>query len=476
MSSNSDMPLFHALRKYADSKFLPFHMPGHMGGSIFPPEFAKSLIDIDFTELPGLDNLYNPCGIIEQAQKQAAKVFGADSTFFLVNGSTAGIHAMIAGTLKSGDKLLVPRNCHRSVAAAMALCDIQPIYIKNDYSREHALLLPISEEQVVQAFKCNPDASGILLVNPDYYGICGQLTEIGKITRKLGKLLLVDEAHGAHFPFHEKLPISAAYAQADAWVQSAHKTLPSLTQTGFLHIKGNRVNPDRVLKMLSFFQTSSPSYILMASLDWSRFFMEVNGNKRLGELIDTIQKITASLKARWGVKTIADYSLTENISAIDPTKLCLDVSSRFTSGYEALEKLREQRIEPEMADFHRLVFICTIAHDSRSLKLLYEKLNLILKISDLNNRLPEFPDMYNTLPIQIMSPRQAFNSIMENIPLQNSEGRVCGNAIGAYPPGTPRFCPGEMIDAEGIEELTTIKSFGGNLFGLSGDGLVSVVK
>jgi arginine/lysine/ornithine decarboxylase len=476
MTINSDMPLFDALRKYTDMKFLPFHMPGHMGGSVFPADFGKLMIDFDHTELPDLDNLYSPCGAIERAQKKAAIAFGADRTFFLVNGSTAGIHAMIAGSLKMGDKLIIPRNCHRSVIAAMALWDIQPIYIRNEYSEEHALVLPITPEQVLQAFKCNPDASGILLVNPDYYGVCGYLAEIGKIAHDCGKLLLVDEAHGAHLTFHKDLPTSAAYADADIWVQSAHKTLPALTQTALLHIKGNRVDPDRVLRMLSLFQSSSPSYMLMASLDWARWFMEAYGYKRLDEVINSIKTVTLELKKRWGIKTICDYELKRHICATDPTRLCLDLSSRSISGYEALIKLRDQKVEPEMADFHRLVFISTVAHDANAFKILLDKLDLMLEFSDVSKPLPDFPVLYGSLPVQIMSPRQTFNSIIENIPLKLCEDRVCGQAIGAYPPGIPRFNPGELFDREGLEELLAIKSLGGNLFGLIGDGLVSVVK
>lgn len=476
MTINSDMPLFDALRKYTDMKFLPFHMPGHMGGSVFPADFGKMMIDFDLTELPDLDNLYSPCGIIDQAQKKAAMAFGADHTFFLVNGSTAGIHAMIAGSLKAGDKLIIPRNCHRSIVSALALFDIQPIYIRNEYSKEHALVLPITPEQVLRAFKCNPDASGILLINPDYYGVCGYLAEICKIAHDFGKLLLVDEAHGAHLVFHKDLPASAAHAYADIWVQSAHKTLPAFTQAAFLHIKGKRVDPNRVLKMLSLFQTSSPSYMLMASLDWARCFMESYGYTRIDEVIDSIQSVTLELKKRRGIKTIEDYNLKEHICTIDPTRLCLDLSPRSISGYEALKKLREQKVEPEMADFRRLVFICTVAHDTNALRLLHKKIDLVLEFSEAGKPLSDFPVMYADLPVQIMSPRQAFNSIIENIPLMLSEGRVCAQAFGAYPPGIPRFCPGEVIDREGLEELITIKSHGGNLFGLSGDELVSVVK
>jgi len=476
MLSNQDMPLFDVLKKYVGLEFLPFHMPGHMGGRVFPADFGKLMINIDLTELPDLDNLYNPCGAIERAQNKAAIAFGADHTFFLVNGSTAGIHAMIAGALKAGDKLIIPRNCHRSVVAAMALWDIKPVYIKNEYSKEHALVLPITPEQVLQAFELHPDASGVLLVNPDYYGICGNISEISKIVKKLGKIILVDEAHGAHLPFHKVLPASAACADADVWVQSAHKTLPAFTQAGYLHVKGNRVDKSRVLKMLSLLQTSSPSYMLMASLDWARSFMETYGYKRLDEIITSIQSVAAKLRNRWGIKSISDYGLKEHIFAIDPTRFCIDLNCRNITGYDALKKLREQKIEPELADFHRLVFICTVAHDAGALKLLYEKIDHMIEISGSNQPLPDLPAMCGSLPVQIISPRQAFDSIIENVPIAQSAGRVCGQAIGAYPPGIPRFNPGELIDREGIEELLAIKSLGGNLFGLSDDGLVSVVK
>ena len=476
MSLNQDMPLFDALKKYVGLEFLPFHMPGHMGGRMFPADFGKLMINIDLTELPELDNLYNPCGAIERAQNKAACAFGADHTFFLVNGSTVGIHAMIAGTLKAGDKLIIPRNCHRSVVAAMALWDIKPVYIKNEYSKEHALLLPITPEQVLRAFEVHPDASGVLLVNPDYYGICGNISEISKIAKKLGKIILVDEAHGAHLPFHKDFPISAAFADADVWVQSAHKTLPAFTQAGFLHIKGNRVDKSRVLKMLSLVQTSSPSYMLMASLDWARSFMETYGDKRLDEIINSIKSVAVGLRSRWGIKTIGDYGLKEQIYAIDPTRFCIDLNCRNITGYEALKKLRKQKVEPEMADYHRLVFICTVAHDANALKLLHEKIDHMIEISGSNQPLPDFPAMCGSLPVQIISPRQAFDSIIENVPITQSVGRVCGLAIGAYPPGIPRFNPGELIDREGFEELLGVKRLGGHLFGLSDDGLVSVVK
>lgn len=476
MKRKSEMPLYNALKEHREKKLLSFHMPGHIGGNIYPHDFKEMMLDFDLTELPELDNLYNPTGIIDQAQKKASIAFGSDKTFFLVNGATSGILAMIAGTLKAGDKLIVPRNCHRSVAAAMALCDINPVYIKNEYSQEHALMLPISPEQVLNAFECNPDAKGILVVNPDYYGICGDLKEIGKITHRLGKLFLVDEAHGAHLVFHKDLPASAASADADVWVQSAHKTLPSFTQAGFLHMKGNKVDSERILSMLTLFQTSSPSYMLMASLDWARNFMEERGCNCLEEIIGSVRKLVYTLRADRGIKTIGDYGLDKHIFAVDPTRLCLDMRWSNMTGFLAHDRLRKLKVEPEMADFYRLVFICTVAHTSDMFDLLLKKLKLLLEPIIENTPVQCFPSMYSNLPKQIHTPRQAVNSIIESVPLILSEGRICAQSIGAYPPGIPRFCPGELIDREGIEELTTVKSLGGDLFGLRDNLCVNVVK
>jgi len=476
MTMDSDLPLYNGLKNYANLKFSQFHMPGHISGSVFPYNYGKLMCDIDLTELPETDNLYNPVGIIEQAQKMASRAFGADHTFFLVNGSTSGIHAMILGVLRAGDKLIVPRNCHKSVISAMALKDIHPIFIRNEYSCEHDLVLPITPKQVAEAFAVHPDARGVLIVNPDYYGICGDISEIGRVAHDLGKLFLVDEAHGAHFVFHPKLPTSAAAAGADIWVQSAHKTLPAFTQAGYLHIKGNKVDPECILRVLSLLQTSSPSYILMSSLDWARWFMENHGEKRLSQIIYSIQNLIVDLKNKWNIKTMGDYELKEHIYALDPTRLCLDISDMSTNGYEALEKIRMQKVQPEMADFRRLVFICTVAHDSCAIKLLHKKLDIMFENLNRSQVVLNPSSKYGSLPAQIMSPNQAFNSIIESVQLSDSANRVCAQAIGAYPPGIPRFCPGELIDIEGIEELFAIKNCGGNLFGVSVNGMVSVVK
>jgi len=471
-----DLPIVDALKSYLRQEILPFHMPGHIGGRGFDPDFANNILQMDLTELPGLDDLHAPCGIIKRAQELASVAFGSDNTFFLVNGSTAGIHAMIAGTLNPKDKLIIPRNCHRSVAASLALFDITPIYIQNEYDFKSNLVLPISPSQVESALERHPDAKGVLVINPDYYGLCGHIEVIEKLVHSRDKLLLVDEAHGAHFNFHSKLPVSASKAGADVWVQSAHKTLPALTQSGYLHIKGKRVCKDRIFRMLSLIQTSSPSYMIMASLDSARGFMKEYGEVKLSDLIKSLKSITSYIKNRWGEEVVPAYRNSANIAATDPTRLVIDISRTGLTGHSVFELFRDNKIEPEMADFLRVVFICSVTHNEDMFDFLQEKIDLIFKLPKRKQvSLPAF--RYSAeLPQQIISPKEAMNSIIENVPLKECTGRVCAQAVGAYPPGIPLFYPGELIDEQGIENLLAIKESGGLIFGMDSDLRMSVVK
>jgi len=473
---NQLRPLYDALLEYKVKNYSSFHMPGHMGKSLFAESFNQNSTAFDLTELPELDNLYEADSVIDEAQRLTAKAFGADRSFFLVNGSTVGILTMIGSTLKSRDKLILPRNCHKSVISAITLMDINPVYINNEYSREHSFVLPITATQVKKAFEENPEAKAILILNPDYYGACGDLQEIEKIVHRLGKLLLVDEAHGAHFPFHSALPPSAGKVDADMWIQSAHKTLPAFTQSAYLHIRTKNVNPENVLKMLSFFQTSSPSYLLMASLDWARSFMVEKGNIRLQNLMNSIEIETDRIKRNWEVDTISDYGKRNFISFLDSTRVVIDFSRMNINAYEALSQIRKFKIEPEMADFDRLVFIVSVMHEPQDVENLFNGVNLLLRSNSFNKSSKVSIVLRRSLPKQIISPKQAFDSIIENIPLTSSSGRICAQTIGAYPPGISLINPGELIDREGLEELICIKNCGGKLFGMTPNGNVNVVK
>lgn len=476
----NEAPLVKTLVEYTNEGILRFHMPGHKGGKAFPEAFLYNPAALDVTEIPGMDNLYCPTGVIAQAQMLAAKTFGARHTFFMVNGSTVGIQAMIMAACRPGDKLIIPRNSHRSVWSAMVLADVKPVYVQPRYDRVNSMATQVSVQDIQRALDDNPDVVGVLVVHPNYYGMCSHLKQIERVVHDRGKLLLVDEAHGAHFVFHPDLPPSAGELGADIWVQSAHKTLPALTQGAYLHVKGPRIDERRVAQIIAMLQTSSPSYLIMASLDWARALMEAEGRKLIDNLIEAVHHAKEQLRSHLGLLTLDDYDRSEEVEALDPTRLVLDVRPLGITGYQAEKLLRRAGVQVEMSDIHRLVLICSVADDRAIFDALVERL---AKVAD---ELPEHRlgpcveynemSISQEIPQQMMSPREAFYSIIENIPLRESVGRICAGVIGAYPPGVPRFCPGELIDKEGIDELLYIQRQGGSLFGLVEGHLVPVVS
>ncbi|MFO7154283.1 MAG: aminotransferase class I/II-fold pyridoxal phosphate-dependent enzyme [Caldicoprobacter oshimai] len=478
----NNAPLVKALIEYAKQGTVRFHMPGHKGGKAFPRAFLDNLAAMDVTEIPGMDNLYCPVGVIAQAQMLAAKAFGAHHTFFMVNGSTAGIQAMVMAACKPGDKLIVPRNSHRSVWSAMILADVKPVYIQPRYDQENSMATQILVQDVERALDENPDAVGVLVVHPNYYGMCSHLEQIEKVVHDREKLLLVDEAHGAHFIFHPDLPPSAGQLGADMWVQSAHKTLPALTQGAYFHVRGPRVDANRAAQVIAMLQTSSPSYLIMASLDWARALMEAEGKALIERLMHEIHKVKTRLRGHIGLLTIDDYDKGEEVAALDPTRLVLDVRPLGITGYQAERLLREAGVQVEMSDIYRLVLICSVADNRTAFNVLIEALTSLAKKLPAHRFGPSAAYKYNKMsisgeiPQQMLSPREAFYSIIENVPIEKSVGRICAGVIGAYPPGIPRFCPGELIDKAGIDELLDIQRYGGTLFGLVEDALVPVVS
>jgi len=468
------IPLVENLLDYINEQTVRFHMPGHKGGKGFSSEFLDNIAGMDITEIPGSDNLHHPTGAIAEAQKLAAEAFRADHSYFLVNGSTCGIYAMIMSACPPGSKLIVPRNCHKSVWNALILGDIRPIYLQPGYDSSRQLITQISPEEVEKALDKHPDAVGLILVHPNYYGMCSHIEEIARILHDMGKVLLVDEAHGAHFSFHPDLPISAGEAGADLWVQSAHKTLPAFTQSAYLHGREGRIDFSRVEEMLRIVQSTSPSYMLMASLDWARNIMASHGKELLTRLIDIIGETRNKLRDM-GIQPL-DQIAWKEVDALDPTRLVLDLRNIGITGYKGEELLRNEGIQVEMSDWFHVVLICTVADGRDEMNKLVEACKKVIK-QTISLQIPSISlSISREIPKQILSPREAFYSIIEKIPLEESVGRICADTIGVYPPGIPRFCPGELIDREGLEELICARKSGGTLFGVTGQGMINVVK
>lgn len=468
-----DTPLVQAIKDYISEELAPFHMPGHKGGRGFSSSFLSDLVKMDVTEVPGLDNLQAPTNVIKDAQRLAAEAFQSDACFFLVNGSTSGLHIMIMTAVKPGDSIIIPRNCHKSVWDALVISGAMPIYIQPEYDNERCLITQVAISEVKRVVEENPNAVGMLLTNPNYYGMCPDMKAIRSILTEHNMMMLVDEAHGAHFIFHNGLPPSSAECGADIWVQSAHKTLPAFTQSSYLHVKHGIVDFGRLTQLHRMLQSTSPSYLLMASLDWARGYMVEQGKNALDKLLDNLSWTRKELKAI-GIDTMEDYKRPE-VYMTDATRLVLDLSNLGLTGYEGEKILRGVGIQVEMSDLHRVVLICTVADRKPDFEKLVKACHYLRGIRSKCGKKTYTLSISREIPKQMLSPKEAFDRKREYIPIKGARGRICSGLIGAYPPGIPRFCPGELLDNSGIEELLEIKAWGGQLFGLSEDELIPVV-
>ncbi|HOQ02130.1 MAG TPA: aminotransferase class V-fold PLP-dependent enzyme [Acetivibrio clariflavus] len=467
-------PIYNALRKYAKSSPIPFHMPGHKIGKGIPYRLLKDLHQLDMTEIPGLDNLHFPDGVIKEAQDLAAKAFGADDTSFLVNGSTCGIHAAILGVCKPGDRLIVSRDCHKSVIGAMMLASVTPIYIAPKYDSLFgvpSLMLPSTVEE---AIRNNPDAVGVVLTRPNYYGLCSDIRAISDVVRSYNKILIVDEAHGAHLRFSSKLPCCALDADADVCIQSAHKTLPALTQGAYIHIKGNRVDVDKVKFVLRLIQTSSPSYIIMAFLDIARAIMEDCGAELLDKLLKNIDCFEKMVCENTGYKILSVQPFLSGHA--DKTRIVVNVRNTGKTGFFIDKILRNQfNIQVEMADMYNIVCISTIADGMKEFESLNYALKEIEKQFGNSMKSPDINVKELNIPLQAVSLDKIMQCSFKKQKLVESVGKVSRGIITPYPPGVPIVCPGEVITEEAVQYITSVIQAGGTVNGVTDDGEIEIL-
>jgi lysine decarboxylase len=471
-----DTPLFDALINYSRQQKVPFHMPGHKQGQGIPDQFKKHIFDIDLTELPETDNLHAPEGPVQKAQELAATAFGAKYSFFLVNGSTCGIQAMVATVCNPGDMLLVDRNCHSSVIYSLILCGVIPRYIYPDYITELGLVGGMDPRKVDEAFIQYPEAKGILITCPTYYGVCSDLEIIAQIAHRYGKILLVDEAHGAHFCFHERLPQGALQAGADICVQSVHKTLPALTQSSLLHVNSDRIELNRLKNCLKLFQSSSPSFVLMAYLDVARGIMQNSGQALLSNLIDWVDRLRCQINRNnklycLGKELIGKY----HIKDIDLTRIVINTGKLGLTGYRAAMELNiRYNIQVEMADLSNVVCITSVADSEKQLKYLGKAINGIAPTAVEKDIKTIFAAP--CISRYAMAPTKAFYTESESVHIEKSEGRVCCDTITSFPPGIPILCPGEVISGDIVKYMLNIKACGGKVIGLTDELYIRVVK
>lgn len=474
-SLKSVAPIVEALIKYKEKASISFHVPGHKDG-VGSSELARKLLGeqvfkIDATEIPGLDNLNHPTGPIRDAEVLTSKLYGTRDSIFLVNGSTSGVHAMILATCSPGEKIIISRNSHRSVIAGIILAGAEPIYVQPEFHSDFGVPLGIPPCRMRGVLDEHPDAGAILLPNPNYYGVTSDLKAISDIVHRRGRLLLIDEACGGHFVFSDVFPPSAIEIGADMCVQSMHKMGSSLTQSSILHVISNRIDVERLRTVLAMLQTSSPSYVLMASLDAARFQLQTERDMLMGKIIGLCEGLRTRLEDVPGL-TCMDEHVSGRICNyhVDITKVLISLRMLGITGYELGRTLREEcGIEVELEDLYNVLVSITFGNSERDIETLVSSLMQIATRSNVSDKTVGglgFPE----IPKKVMLPRDAMWSKWRHVPLCESAGEVCADIVSPYPPGVPVICPGEVVSDDIVEYLRELITQGAEIQGIRCEG------
>jgi arginine/lysine/ornithine decarboxylase len=486
MLNQNQTPLIDALKACTTRSHAPFYTPGHKRGAGISPLLTdligKDVFRADLTELAELDNLFTPQSVILAAQELAAEAFGAEKTWFLVNGSTCGIEAAILATCRTGDKILLPRNVHSSVISGLILSGAIPIFINPVYNSDLDIAYSITPEALKAALVQHPDTKAVLIVYPTYNGICGNLPAFVHLTHQYNIPLIVDEAHGAHFHFHSQLPISALTAGADLTVQSIHKTLGAMTQASMLHFQGKRIDIDRVNKALQLVQSTSPSFILLASLDAARQQMAIHGEKLMSQTLELAEEARIKINQIPGFSTpLINSKKSPGFMDLDQTRLTVNVSKIKFTGFASEEILDKKfHVTPEFSSWQNLTFIISLGNTKTDIQKLIQGFNNLTHVIPLTSECQPCNNINDAMIASIISisPREAFFANSEVIPIAETQERICAEIICPYPPGIPVLMPGEIITKSALEYLQEIQNMGGFISGCADETLqtVKVVK
>lgn len=459
MNPQEHTPLFTGLRQHAEQNPVQFHIPGHKKGQGMDHEFrqfiGENALSIDLINIGPLDDLHAPHGIIKEAQELAAKAFGAEHTFFSVQGTSGAIMTMVISVCQPGDKIIVPRNVHKSVLSAIIFAGAIPIFIHPEMDTMYGISHGITTSAVRRALVEHPDAKAILVINPTYFGIVANLREIVEVAHQYRVPVLVDEAHGAHIHFHPDLPESAMQAGADMSATSLHKLGGSLTQSSVLNIQGDFVSPSRVQAVISMLTTTSTSYLLLASLDTARRQLALHGYDMLSRTIALAKEAREEIKKIPGLYCLGEEILGgEATFALDPTKLTIQVTELGLSGHQVETWLRENyHIEVELSDLYNILCIITPGDRKEDVQLLIQALQHLSREHYSNTSIEKVAIHLPEIPVLAMLPRIAFYSDVEQVRLQEAVGRTIAEFIMVYPPGIPILMPGEIITEENIRYI-----------------------
>ncbi len=460
-------PLYEAMKEHRANRVVPFDVPGHKGGrgnKKLTDFLGEACLKNDVNSMKPLDNLCHPVSVIKEAQAVAADAFGAENSIFIVNGATGAVQAMVMSVCKSGDKIILPRNVHRSAINALVVCGAVPVYVDPGVNNDLGIPLGMTVSAVEQAILANPDAKAVLVNNPTYYGICSDLKSITELAHRHGMKVLCDEAHGTHFYFGEGLPPSGMSCGADMAAVSVHKTGGSLTQSALL-LLGKGVDPDYVRQIINLTQTTSASYLLMASLDLARQNLALNGKEFYAKTVEFADYARKEINAIGGYyafgKELCDGGA---FFAFDSTKLSVHTRAMGLAGIEVYDILRDEYgIQIEFGDIGNILAIITGGDRALEIERL---LGALSEIKRLYGKSPVgLYDHEYINPIVEMSPQQAFYAEQETLPTEQTAGRICSEFVMCYPPGIPILAPGERITDDILRYIAFAKEKGCSLTG-----------
>lgn len=464
----SRAPIYEALENFRKMRVVPFDVPGHKRGRGNPELVAllgEKCVGMDVNSMKPLDNLCHPISVIREAEELTAEAFGAAHAFLMVGGTTSAVQAMILSVAKRGDKIILPRNVHRSVMGAMVLCGAVPVYVNPECDSRLGIPLGMKVSEVEKAIKANPDAKAILVNNPTYYGICSDLRSIVKLAHQHGMLCLADEAHGTHLYFGENLPISAMAAGADMAAVSMHKSGGSLTQSSVL-LTGPAMNEGYVRQIINLTQTTSGSYLLLSSLDISRRNLALRGKEAFAGVVEMAEYARREINNIGGYYAYSRELINgDSIYDFDVTKLAVNTLDIGLAGIEVYDLLRDEYdIQIEFGDLGNLLAYLSIGDRQRDIE------RLVGALSEVRRRFGK-KDKANLMkqeyidPQVAVSPQDAFYAEKESLPLRETEGRVCSEFVMCYPPGIPILAPGERITGPILDYIEYAKEKGCSMTG-----------
>jgi lysine decarboxylase len=472
-------PIKDFLTNHARKKAVSFHMPGHKGQAIYRKfgydDFLDNIMDCDITEITGADNLFQAEGILKESQELYSRLYDSKKSYLLINGTSGGIIAAILASVPKGKKLIMARNSHKSIFNALTLADIQPVYAYPEMVEKHGISGAISSEEIEALLKENPDAEAVILPSPNYYGICSDIESIAKIVHKYNKILIVDQAHGAHLKMFSRFgvagfPKSAEESGADIVINSIHKTLASFTQSAILNLNSDRVSKDILEDKLQSIESTSPSYLLMASLDINGGIIMDHGSQLMEEWAENLNLFYEEAANIKGLEYI------DKIPGFDWTKLNFGFGSLGISGDELEKLLLERNIFIELYTGDLLMCMTGIGNSRKDMETLISALREISIARRETAPLENDANLLENKQLSSFQRKQIFQipKYKVRVPLLEAEGRVCASSIIPYPPGIPLVCPGEKFDKETLLYIKNLRDNKEKVIGVNESGEVLV--